>query len=485
MDEKVIKKRLEDYLLTLPSPHTEAMVELLKLNFEVYLVGGTVRDIIMGRTPNDIDLATNALPEEVLGTYSMAGNYTVIPTGLKHGTVTVRHKRATEPIEITTFRKDVSCDGRNATVEYSKTIEEDLSRRDFTMNAIALNLGAYFFGEARIELVDPYYGIGDIEDKVIRVVGDATKRFEEDNLRLVRMCRFAATLGFDPYEEDIIKATKFVKAKSREISYNVSIERFRDELMKAMKADKPSVAIEHMRVWGLLDIFIPELLEGVGMKQNDFHQYTVYKHLIEACDACDSEDPLMTLTALFHNIGKPRTKGIRPDGKGHSFHSHETEGAMMTRRIMRRLKFSNKENERVSNLIANHMFNDQGMKMPSIRRLVRKVGVENMEDLFTLRKADREGSGKGAWGFKNGEGKTVQRVREKIHTMIEEDQAFKITDLKINGNDLIKEFNIKPGPIFKEILNHCLELVLDDPGLNNKDSLFRIVDQLIYISKSD
>jgi len=452
--------------MNVPS-HVMNIARTLHTNgFQAWVVGGSVRDILIGRPATDHDIATDARPEQV-----MAIMRRCVPTGIKHGTVTVLTEK--DAVEVTTFRSDGKyTDGRRPdSVRYAKTIFEDLSRRDFTINGIAYN-------PITGELVDPYGGQKDIVSKIIRTIGDPAARFSEDGLRPFRACRLAVQLGFD-----IETRTFEAISTSLETAEQVSVERIRDEFVKIIMTDTPSVGIELLRKSGLLKLFLPELLEGYNIEQNIYHRYDIYHHNLYTCDAA-VKDLLIRLAALFHDIGKYYAKReIVADGEGKKvvFYNHEVIGAAVTRKIMRRLKFSNSDVKTVTHLIRNHMFHyTSEWTDGAVRRFIRKVGLENLEPLFELRKADRIGN-----GMKRGESAAVRRLKQRIDKVIEEENAITVKDLAVNGNDLMAEFDLKPGPIIGKILDALLEEILDDPSKNEHDTLLAIAKDMLRQERSN
>jgi poly(A) polymerase/tRNA nucleotidyltransferase (CCA-adding enzyme) len=439
-----------------------------KLNhhgFQAWVVGGSIRDLLIGRPAYDHDIATDAVPEQVMKVFPRT-----IPTGIKHGTVTVLSGK--NSVEITTFRSDSTyTDARHPDrISFAKTIVEDLSRRDFTMNGIAYNPIAD-------ELIDPFEGRNDIKNKIIRTIGDPVQRFYEDGLRPFRACRLASQLNF-VIEENTFKAI----ASCLDRASKVSAERIRDEFIKIIESPKPSVGIELMRESGLLEMFLPELLTGYEVNQNVYHRYDIYYHNLYSCDAADSKDYRIRLAALFHDIGKFHAKKeIEEHDKGTKsvFYNHEIIGAAITKRIMRRLKFSNQDIKLVTHLIRNHMFHYTSLWTDgAVRRFMRKVGLDNLEALFELRRADRIGN-----GLKQGNSRAVQNLKRRIDVIREKENAITVKDLDIDGNDIMEHFNLKPGPIVGTILNHLLEEILDNPEQNNRDTLLRLADD--FFTKQD
>ncbi|OHD40443.1 MAG: hypothetical protein A2355_06100 [Spirochaetes bacterium RIFOXYB1_FULL_32_8] len=419
-------------------------------NFSLFLVGGAVRDALLGEEQFDYDFTTDATPEQVMSIFKK-----VIPVGIDHGTVLVLFGNS--EFEVTTFRTEgkYSDNRRPDSVSFVNTIDEDLKRRDFTINAIAYDI----FEE---KFIDLFNGAGDIQSKIIKAIGNPAERFQEDALRMLRACRFASKLEFTIEHETLQAITSHC-----ELIKNISSERIRDELIKLMGTKKPSIGLEIMRITGLMNIIMPELLAGYGIEQNRFHAFDVYYHNLYSCDAAPANNYQVRLAALFHDIAKPQTSHGKPDDEGNSFYNHEIIGSKMTYRIMRRLKFSKSDLDTVSHLIRYHMFYYTAEWTDgAVRRFLRNVGVENLDNLFLLRDADRVGN-----GTKHGIPKTFLDFKEKIVAIIADDNALKVTDLAINGNDLISALGLKPGKIIGEILNYLLELVLDTPDLNTNKKL--------------
>jgi poly(A) polymerase/tRNA nucleotidyltransferase (CCA-adding enzyme) len=423
--------------------------KLKKKGYQCYLVGGSVRDFVLDIPVFDYDLATDAHPENVIKLFSK-----VIPTGIRHGTVTILSKE--NKYEMTTYRSDGKyINGRRPeSVTFSDTLEKDVERRDFTINGLAYDI-------ENEELIDLVGGLEDIERKTVRTIGNPVDRFREDGLRPYRSCRFAAKLNFT-----IEDATFAAISETLEVAKKVSVERVRDELTKVIESEKPSIGFEYMRKSGLLGLCLPELLECYNVSQNKYHIYDIYYHSIYSCDAIPGEDKSIKLAALLHDIGKAATRKEGEDGDN-TFYNHEVVGAKITRKLMKRLRFSNEEIEKVNNLVLNHMFH----YMPewsdgAVRRFMRKVGLENLNNLFLLRLADRRGNGQ-----RDGLPGPITELKNRIKKVIEQDSALTVRDLEIDGYVIMKEFDIKPGPVIGRILNSLLEIVLDEPEANTRDIL--------------
>jgi len=422
-----------------------------KNGFECYLVGGCVRDLILGYEIYDYDFATNARPEQVMKLFRR-----VIPVGIKHGTVSVLIKDM--EFEVTTYRADGKyLDGRRPEkVHFADTLEEDVLRRDFTINGLAYDL-------ENDEIIDHVNGIEDLNKDIIRTIGNPIERFSEDGLRTYRACRFAAKLGFK-IEEKTFGGIK----NTLDIAAMISAERIKDELMKLLNTGMPSIGFEYMRESGLLKLFLPELDNCYEIDQNKFHVHDIYYHSLYSCDAVPCEEPLIRLAALLHDIGKVPTRREGEDGD-YTFYNHEIIGARMVRKIMKRLKFSNADIDTVNNLVINHMFHyTDDWSDGAVRRFMRKVGVEHIPELFMLREADRIGN-----GSRSGLPEPVMKLQERINSIIEAENAITVKDLDINGNIIMDKFNLAPGPVIGKILHELLELVLDNPEMNTGEILLK------------
>ena len=454
---------------------------LVKEGYEAFLVGGAVRDIVLKKTPHDYDLATNALPDEMLNLFPKS-----VSTGAKFGTVIALMQDdygETHEVEVTTFRSEAEyIDGRwPSSVKFVDDIARDLGRRDFTFNAMAIDLSELDLSdgveEKVVDIYDPFGGVEDIRKKVVRAVGTPLERFKEDGLRSFKATRMASQLGFE-----IEPATLQGMKDSLSVAGVVSMERIRDEFMKLLlNSPKPSVGIEIMREVGLLQLFLPELLEGVGVEQKLYHVHDVYTHILKTVDIAHDS---VKLAALFHDIAKPRTDM----GNGH-FYGHDKMSADMAEQIMKRMKFPKSEIMRTRKLVENHMFyyphitedmtEEEKKKIEmhewsdsAVRRFIQRVGEENIDDLFRLRMADAQSNPSTV--FKPDE---ITLLQKRISHVREQDMALKISDLKINGEDLEK-LGIEKGPKMGLILQELLDAVVEDPLMNEKEKLSELAVKL-------
>ena len=454
--------------LKIPQP-LKKMNEIFKANgYEAYLVGGAVRDMIRGKDAADWDVATNAQPEQVVKIF-----HKVIPTGIAHGTVTVLFMG--HSIEVTTYRTEADySDGRHPdSVNFAGTIKEDLSRRDFTMNAIAASLEDG-------HLVDPFAGQEDIKSKTIRTVGNPYDRFNEDGLRPIRAIRFASQLGFS-----ITAETMAAIPASLAKTATISVERFRDEFIKILKSPEPSVGLKLLEETGILKIFIPELTNCRKVEQADYrgyHQFDVLDHLLYACDGAPAHKELVRLAALLHDIGKPKAKQQKktPDGQiTFTFYNHEKYSEEISQNLMTRLKFSKAEIATVCHLVKNHMFHyESNWSDASVRRFLFRVTPEALEDLFDLRMADVYGKNRTPPVLKEGPwSDNLLELKDRIAELSSQQQVLGLKDLAINGKDLMAA-GIPAGKQLGSILNQLLETVLDDPEQNNREQLLTIATNL-------
>ncbi len=423
--------------------------------YEAYIVGGCVRDTLMGKEPKDWDITTNALPEQMLKIFPKAKYENIFGTVL----LPIRAEKKDgelkgeleDVIEITTYRSEQGYSDRRHpdTIQFETKLDKDLERRDFTINALALD------PNNPDKVIDLFGGQKDIKLKVIRAVGEPTDRFKEDALRMLRAIRFSSQLEFEiepKTQRAIVKLAGSIKF--------VSKERIKDELVKILSSRKAYEGIMLLHECKLLQYILPELEQGVDVKQDRHHVYPVFKHNLLALKCCPSKEWQVRLAALFHDIGKPKTRKII-EGIA-TFYNHEYIGAKMVERIMSRLKFSAADQIRVVNLVKNHMFyyNVGEVTAASVRRLIVKVGKENLKDLIDLRIADRLGSGTPkAMPYKL---RHLQYMMEKV-----QNDPVSVKMLKINGDDIINFLKITPGPKIGALLDVLLSEVLDDPELNN------------------
>ena len=428
----------------------------LKNGFNCYLVGGALRNHFAGLKPTDFDFATDASPEEVIRIFNH-----VIPTGIKHGTVTVVFKG--HQFEVTTFRieADYSNFRHPDSVKFSPSIYEDLKRRDFTINSIAMNLQTG-------ELLDPHNGIQDLKHHRIKAIGNPVERFSEDGLRLMRACRFTAQLNFT-IEINTFRALK----ECRHNLKNVSSERIRDEIIKILESQKPSIAFRIMEESGILEVILPELTRCRGILQKGYHDFDVLDHLFYSCDGGPAEDILLRFACLLHDTGKPLSLATDKNGLP-TFYHHESYSTQISTEILKRLRFSGKDIKRVAHLISNHMFNyTEDWSDAAVRRFISKVGVDSINDLFRLRIADQFGMTNTS---KNSE--HLYKFADRISALLEKESAFSIRDLAVSGTDLQLEAGFEKGPFIGNVLQELLNTVLDDPSLNNKKALLKIASNL-------
>jgi tRNA nucleotidyltransferase (CCA-adding enzyme) len=438
----------------LPKSVKEILEKFEVTNYEIYIVGGAVRDILMGRTTNDWDFTTNATPEEILK---------VIPGGLynnQFGTVfTDNPNNPGQPHEITTFRteseyKDYRHPGK---ISWGKSLEDDLARRDFTINAMALKPqkgGLY-------QVFDLYGGQSDLKKKLIRAVGNSDERFEEDALRMMRAIRIAAELGFS-----IEKKTFAAIKKNAPLINKIAKERVKDEFFKLLSSTNPYDGVVNFKDSGLMEEVLPEFMKCFGVEQKSpgrHHIYDVGNHLLMSLKFCKSSDPVTRFATLIHDIGKPQTYKKLPN-QTITFYNHEMVSTKIAEGIAERLKFSNKEKDKFIKLIRWHQFTlDENQTDSAIRRFLKNVGLENVEDMLALRVADRLGGGAR---------ETSWRLEEFKKRLIEvQKQPFTVTDLKIDGNDVMRELNIKPGPEVGKILNELFENVVNKELDNERGPL--------------
>ena len=433
---------------------------LVKRGHRSFFVGGCVRDMIMNKPITDIDITTSARPGEVMRIFPEEDIYAV-PTGLEHGTVTIVYNGLN--IEVTTFRRDVSTDAGRSTVEFGSSLEEDLLRRDFTINAIA-------YCPEQKKYIDPYGGMEDIKGRVIRAVGPPLDRFREDYLRMIRAHRFEATLVFV-----IEEATGAALARAAQEDWRgiVSVERIREEINKCFKqAERPSVMFEGMRKSGILKMILPEVDSCFGFEQNRFHEYDLYYHTLLTMDAVPKERYLVRWSALLHDLGKVfACENYGPDA---TFYRHEMDSVEISGKIMKRLKFSKDETAAVLNPVRHHMFRYSiDMKDSTVRRFVASVGVENLEDLCALWYADRLAMGRNIDPKKLS---NTTAILKRLEKMSAQEKVFRLKDLAIGGRQVMDIRKIPSSPEVGRILRRLYEDVLEDTTLNTTERLKSMVE---------
>lgn len=509
MSQNLIKKE------NIPEYVTRVTQTLAEAGFEAFIVGGCVRDLIIGRVPKDWDVTTNANPQQIQGLFEKTiyenkfGTVGVVikPTSPQTPLLKMRGEETLpslgeglgevrgEVVEVTPYRTEAKySDFRHPDeVKFSDNIEDDLKRRDFTMNAMA-------YSPITDILIDNYNGQSDIKDMIIKTVGGADDRFKEDALRMLRAVRFACELSFTVSYE-----TMTAIIENSPIIDKVSRERIRDEFVKIINSPNPVVGIGMLQKFGLLKYIIPELEEGIGCEQGGAHAFDVFTHCVQALGHAAEKgwDLEIRLSALFHDIGKPRSRRVvnamplskksgprvkSPDHdfsqsgsaskRPYTFYGHEVIGARMAQKIMERLKFSRETSEKVVKLVRYHMFfsDTEAITLSAVRRIIVNVTRENIWDLMNIRECDRVGMKKAEAPY---------RLR-KYHAMIEEclRDPISVSQLKVDGNILMKELGIKPGPRMGNILNALLEEVLDDPTKNDRTYLDVRVAELNDLSDS-
>ena len=474
--------------MKIPKEILNIINKLQKADFEAYLVGGCVRDLLLkspsADRPKDWDITTNARPEEIQKMFpdSIYEN--------QFGTVAVKTK-ATDPtlkiIEITTFRKEGKyTDKRHPdTITFAKTLEEDLSRRDFTINAMALkcdtNIQMHTNYTNKYIIIDPFNGQKDLKDKLIRTVGNPDERFQEDALRLMRAIRFACELSASwRIEQNTLKAIETNASLLRFIAK----ERIRDEFIKIINTPNASKGLLLLQETNLLKQFIPEIEKSIGVSQNKHHIYTVWEHLWRSLDYASQKNYSLEvrLASLFHDIGKPITK--EGEGKDATFYNHEIVGAKIVRQILTRLKFPGDQADKILLLVRYHgfVYDPEITTDAAIRRLLIKVGKDNISALAQVREADRIGSGcPKAVPFR------LRHFLFKIEKIIQqlEGKEPSLKMLKINGNDVMEILKIQPGPKIGFLLNILLEEILDEPEKNKKEYLEKKLKELERLSEKE
>lgn len=461
--------------MKIPKEIKSVIEKLKENNFEAYLVGGCVRDLLRGKEPLDWDITTNAKPEQIEKIFPKTFKDN------KFGTVVVviksKNPRLKE-IEITPYRIESKyTDKRHPdSIRFAKSIGDDLKRRDFTVNAMAIG-GQTSRKRSDLEVIDLFNGQEDLKNKIIRAVGEPDERFSEDALRLMRAVRLAAVLGNGwKIEEKTEQAIK----KNAHLLGMISKERIRDELVKIIMSERGAQGVEILRKLKLLKYIIPELEEGYGVSQNKHHIYEVYEHSLRALKyACEKNfNKYVRFAALLHDVGKPRTK--RGKGANATFYNHEIVGAKMSEQILNRLKFSKKDIEKIVRLVRYHLFyyNVDEVGESSVRRLVRQAGPENMDELLQVRMADRIGS-----GVPKAEPYKLRHLKYIIEKVSQD--PISVTMLKMNGEDVMRILKIKPGPKIGQVLDVLLGHCLAKPSNNKKEFLKKETEKMGKLSENE
>ncbi len=446
--------------LPLPFEVKEACEILARHGKQAYVVGGAIRDLLLGGSPQDWDLATDARPWEVERIFSGAG-YKTVPTGIKFGTVTVFFEDL--PVEITTFRQedDYSDFRRPARVHFVKELVADLARRDFTVNALAYDPELFL-------LHDPFGGLKDLLKGEIRGVGAPEERISEDPLRMMRGIRLAAELGFN-----IEGRTWHAILRNAELIEKVSAERIRDELNRTLLSPHFLQGLELLKETGLLFLIVPELKEGWLFAQyHPSHQYTIFDHTFEALRYTPSSIKVR-LAVLLHDVGKPRCFRRGEDGRGH-FYGHNHLGAIMAERILKRLRYEKRMIRSITTLIREHMLN-LSMGPAGIRKLIVRVGRELIPELLIVRQADFLAH---STLIIEQDLDDFERFRERLEAIMKEETAFKVKDLAVDGIDVQKILNCRPGPVVGRTLKLLWNEILVDPRKNNRSYLLARIREL-------
>lgn len=455
-------------------PEVSRITETLeKAGFEAYLVGGCTRDLILKKKPKDWDVTTNATPEEIIKLFPKTFYEN------SYGTVGVVNEETEDPtlhvVEVTPYRLETAYSDfrRPDSVVFSKTLADDLKRRDFTINALALKIE----NDKTETLVDLYEGEGDLKQKVIRTVGTPDERFGEDALRILRAARLATELGFTINTE----TAESIK-KNGHLLQKIAKERIREEFNRILMSTEPMKGIQMAHEFDILKYIAPELEQGIGVEQTQAHAYDVWEHLLRSVQcAADKEWPLeIRLAALFHDIAKPETRRFSHETKQYTFYGHEVVGSRVTRKILENLKYSKKIIDKVTVLVRWHMFftDTEQITLSAVRRMIVNVGKENIWDLMNVRICDRIGTGRPK--------ENPYRLR-KYKAMIEEALRDPLTvgTLKIDGKSLIEVTKISPGPRIGHILHALLEEVIEKPELNTKEYLEQRAQEMAELPEAE
>ena len=435
--------------IEVPAPVNYIIQELEKCGHEAYMVGGCVRDSVLGRKPHDYDICTSATPDEILQAFPYEE---IIPTGLQHGTVTILINK--EPFEVTTYRidGDYSDNRRPDNITFTKNLVEDLRRRDFTINAMAYN--------PKTGLIDPFNGLEDIKEEKIRCVGSAKDRFGEDTLRILRAIRFASQFGF-VIEPD----TDWEIHQQHKKLENISVERINSEFCKIVSSD--SFCVQLLLYKDVFSLFIPELKSMFDFQQNNpYHAYDVFGHTVHAIKQCNSDDLVVKLAVFFHDFGKPHSYQDGEDGIRH-FKGHGKVSAEITDSIMKRLRFDNETRNNVVKLVYYHDATfEVGKKY--VKRWLNKIGEKQFRRLLEVRRADIKGQ---KTDYEKSRIEKVDNIEKILEEILAEKSCFSLKDLTVNGNDVKEVMKLKEGKDIGYWLNEILKRVIDGELENNRDDL--------------
>ena len=440
--------------------------------YSAYLVGGCTRDLLRGEKPKDWDITTNAHPEQIMALFGEDEAF----YENDYGTVTVKNEEATDPTlrntEITPYRIEATYSNYRHPdeVKFSETLEDDLKRRDFTINAIA-------YSPSENRLVDPYNGQSDIKDSIVKAVGEPSERFNEDALRMMRAVRLASQLGFS-----VEHATSEAIAANAALMEHIAVERIQQELTKLLVSREPMIGVALLERLGLLPYVLPELTEGIGIEQNGDHIYDVWEHNLRTLQhAADNEWSLeLRLAALLHDVGKPATREWSEERNDYTFYGHDVVGAKISTKALSRLKYSKDTVNTVRTLVRHHMFfsDPDQITLSAVRRIIARVGKDRIWDLVNLRTCDRIGMGRPK--------ARPYRLR-KYESMIEEAlrDPVSVSQLKIDGSRLIEITRSQPGPKLGHILHALLNEILEDPGLNRAEYLEKRALELFALPEDE
>ena len=447
-----------NFKINIPKEAKWLIHELNVLDYEAYVVGGCIRDSLLGKKPKDWDICTDAKPENVRDIFRIHG-LEVIETGLQHGTVTI-HFPGGDNYEITTFRVDGEySDGRHPdSVKFIDNITADLARRDFTINAMAYN--------DDVGLIDPFGGAKDLRMRLIRCVGDPDKRFQEDSLRILRAMRFASTYGFQ-----IVYKTISAMNRNRALLRNISAERIRDELCRMLCGENILHVLLHY--CGIIAEIIPELSECIGFAQNNpYHEYDVYGHIAHAVSEYKGGDISIKVALLLHDIGKPKSYVTDERGRGH-FYGHPAVSHELAKHILERLKFDNKTRDEILELV---LYHDVDIKVSRkvARRLLNKIGADRVKQLIEVKRADILSHSDKAHGNRL---ETLYEFASIVDDIIAENECFTIRDLAVNGHDICA-LGVS-GPMVGRVLNHLLDKVIDETLENDHETLIEEAKKII------